>query len=80
MRRKTSSTAASRIIGDNHRLPSAGGLRMQADLQPGLRGGARHCPEVVDDYPEIVPVTQRELDVIESYLGPLLDELLKHTS
>jgi hypothetical protein len=53
---------------------------MQADLQPGLRGGARHCPEVVDDYPEIVPVTQRELDVIESYLGPLLDELLKHTS
>ena len=65
---------------DNHRLPSADGSRLRAEFQPGLRGGARHCPEVVDDYPEHVPVTQRELDVIETYLGSLLDDFLKHTS
>ena len=53
---------------------------MRIDLQHGPCGAARHCPEVVDDYPEIVPVTQRELDVIETYLGSLLDDLLKHTS
>lgn len=53
---------------------------MRADLQQELRRAAHHCPEVVDDYPEIVPVTQRELDVIETYLGSLLDDLLKHTS
>lgn len=32
-------------------------------------------PIVVDDLPEIVPVGSRELDVIETYLGPLLNEL-----
>jgi hypothetical protein len=64
----------------NHRLPSAGGSRMPADLPPELRGGACYCPEVVDDYPALVPVTQRELDVIETYLGSLLDDLLKRTS
>jgi hypothetical protein len=26
-----------------------------------------------------VPVTRRELDVIETYLGGLLDDMLKHT-
>ena len=80
MRRKPSSTSASRMTRDNHRLPSADGSRMDADLQHEPHRAARHCPEVVDDYPEIVPVTQRELDVIETYLGSLLDDLLKHTS
>jgi hypothetical protein len=31
---------------------------------------------VVDDLPQRVPVSQRELDVIETYLGDLLDEAL----
>jgi hypothetical protein len=31
---------------------------------------------VVDDLPRRVPVSQRELDVIETYLGDLLDEAL----
>jgi hypothetical protein len=39
---------------------------------------ARHCPQVVDDCPQAVPVTQRELDVIETYLSSPLDDLLKH--
>lgn len=49
---------------------------MRADLPRGPHRGL----EVVDDYPEVVPVTQRELDVIETYLGSLLDDLLKHNS
>jgi hypothetical protein len=31
---------------------------------------------VVDDLPQRVPVSQRELEVIEAYLGNLLDEAL----
>ncbi len=75
MSRKPSSTSASPVIRDHHRRPSADGSRIRGDLQ---RGPARHCPEVVNDYPEIVPVTQRELDVIETYLGSLLDDMLKN--
>jgi hypothetical protein len=33
-------------------------------------------PNVVDDLPEILPVLQRELDIIETYLGATLDQLL----
>src|SRR5262245_3293878 len=33
-------------------------------------------PVVVDDFPQEIPITQRELDVIETYLGALLDEAL----
>jgi hypothetical protein len=31
---------------------------------------------ILDDLPRPVPVSQRELDVIETYLGDLLDEAL----
>ena len=31
---------------------------------------------VVDDFPAAIPVTPRELDVIEVYLGTLLDDVL----
>ena len=33
-------------------------------------------PVVVDDFPQETPITRRELDVIETYLGALLDEAL----
>jgi len=33
-------------------------------------------PDVVDDFPTSIPVTPRELDVIETYLGALLDDAL----
>src|SRR5207248_2623933 len=33
-------------------------------------------PVVVDDLPQEIPITRRELDVIETYLGALLDEAL----
>ncbi len=31
---------------------------------------------VTDDWPERVPVTQREVDVFEAWFGDILDELL----
>jgi hypothetical protein len=34
-------------------------------------------PKVIDDFPDRVPVASRELDVIEMYLGKLLDEMLR---
>jgi len=33
------------------------------------------CPRVVDDWPEHIPITAAELDVIEAHFGRLLDEL-----
>ena len=31
---------------------------------------------VVDTWPDIIPVTQAEIDVLETFLGELLDEIL----
>jgi hypothetical protein len=34
-------------------------------------------PQVIDDFSHPIPVLERELDAIEMYLGPLLDEMLQ---
>lgn len=34
-------------------------------------------PEVVDSLPETIPITARELDIIETYLGGLINDMLK---
>jgi hypothetical protein len=34
---------------------------------------------VVDDWPECVPVTRAEIDVLETFLGRLLDQVLATT-
>jgi hypothetical protein len=80
MRRKPSSTSASRVIREDNQHQSAGGSHVRADRQQNPRKVAGRWAEVDDDFPEIMPVMQRELDVIESYLGSLLDDLLKHNS
>ncbi len=36
-------------------------------------------PTVLDDWPEHVPVSGAELDIIEAHFGPLLDELFGPT-
>lgn len=41
-----------------------------------IAGGTIDEPSVLDDLPEVIPVTGRELDVIETYLGNLIDQLL----
>jgi hypothetical protein len=33
-------------------------------------------PKIVDDLPEAIPVLSREIDVIETYLGGLLDQMM----
>ena len=80
MGRKSSSTSASRVIRENNQHPSADSSDLRADRQQNPRKVTRNGLEVVDDFPEIVSVTQRELDVIETYLGSLLDELLRNNS
>ena len=52
---------------------------MQGELQRISRCTSRLRPQVIDDFPIAVPVTQRELDVLETYLGSLLDDMLKRT-
>jgi hypothetical protein len=37
------------------------------------------APEVIDDFSRPIPVLERELDAIEIYLGPLLDEMLQRS-
>lgn len=80
MRRKPNSISASRVNREDNQHPSADDRYLRADRQQNSRKIARVSPEVVDDFPEFVPVLQRELDVIETYLGSLLDGLLKHNS
>ena len=41
-----------------------------------ITGGTIDEPSVLDDLPELIPVTGPELDVIETYLGNLIDQFL----
>ena len=34
-------------------------------------------PSVVDDLPDVIPVSEREAKVVELYLGRLIDDLLR---
>jgi hypothetical protein len=52
----------------SHRI-SAHGSSPAASSTDSLR--------VVGDWPEVVPIFADELEVIETYLAPLLDELLR---
>jgi hypothetical protein len=89
MRRKIGSASPARI---NTEMPCRGErLADQATVEcfPGLAGGRDTWSgqpatvtivepglEVVDDLSQAIPVAQRELDVIETYLGALLDDAL----
>ena len=50
---------------------------------PGRRGDPYQprpqvaCPQVIDDFSQPIPVLERELDAIETYLGPLIDKMLQ---
>ena len=73
------------------RRPAVAGSRGRAEARPrrGLRSQLarpiRHSvvmfdgAEVVDDFPQAIPVAPRELEVIETYLGALLDDVLSQT-
>ncbi len=34
------------------------------------------APRVADNWPDLVPIGSRELDALETFLAPLLDEIL----
>ncbi len=47
--------------------------------KPRVRAGKQidlSSPNVTDDWPDRVPVSEAELDLFEVHFGPLLDELL----
>ena len=42
---------------------------------PGKRRRVQKDATVTDDWPEIVPITEAEVHIIEAYFGDVLDEL-----
>jgi hypothetical protein len=65
--------------------------RPRSDNGPRVRGRGRSelarpvrrdgitwaSPRVIDNFPQEIPITRREIDVIETYLGVLLDDTLE---
>lgn len=83
-RRRQDVAGAARDAGARRRTRLTGAQdaqrRRKSQLAPLIRRGVPTFvaagPEVVDDFPTSVPVAPRELDVIETYLGALLDDAL----
>ena len=53
-------------------------LYIQIELWPRIGRPAKHdllAWTITDDWPELVPVTQAEVDVFDSWFGDLFDEL-----
>ena len=85
MGRKASSSAEAQILAQSrtrrrNRLPGrVGGYRKNRKYtfhtwRATKRDNARH--DVVDNLPRIIPALPHELDVIDLYLGALLDQML----
>ena len=58
---------------------SDNGLRKSANIANHVKSSAEHHNDnlaVVDNLTADIPITNRELDVIETYLGALLDRML----
>jgi hypothetical protein len=59
--------------------PSAPRTRKVQPVQPISRQAVKPVAldaAVLDNFPESIPVSQGELDVLDTYLGALLDEVL----
>ena len=59
-----------------HASGRRGTLSVDRDIRVGPVGPTIGAPRVLDDFPTLLPVLDRELEVIETYLGASLDELL----
>lgn len=73
MRRKRGSTVALAIVPQDDLCTGADGSRMHSTRL----SGPAHGLELVDSWPAAVPVTERELDIIETYLGQMIGDVLK---
>jgi hypothetical protein len=58
------------------RADASSGRRRKTDPVKANRPEGQTGLCIVDDFPQGIPVSGRELDVIETYLGDLLDEAL----
>lgn len=66
------------IHGESDQEPFAvAGPVVQPATPRKLRERSLSNPAIIDDFAEAMPITRRELDAIETYLGSLIDELLK---
>jgi hypothetical protein len=64
-----------RSDGRRQRAGHTAGLRRLIAREPE-RNDVDSIPKVIDDFPQAIPVIPRELDVVETYLGALLDAAL----
>lgn len=60
----------------NH-CPQPCGKSRELLAPDGSRGHDSEVWRVTDDWPEIVPITSDEVEVIESFMRQILDDLLK---
>ena len=61
------------------RVPQVGGREAQAANidQPAPEAAASGTHRVIDDFPEFIPVSPKELAAIEMFVGGLIDALVK---
>jgi hypothetical protein len=62
------------VAGPDRRAGAASRRGRKSDVMKPIR--PERPTGIVDDFPQRIPVSQCELDVIECYLGDLLDEAL----
>lgn len=67
MSRKRGSTLALKIVSNDDPCVVADSLPREP----------MSYPEVIDGWPATPPVAERELDIIETYLGQLIGDMLK---
>jgi hypothetical protein len=73
MSRKRSSTVALKIVSNDD--PCVFADRSRAPIS--IPREPLSYPEVIDGWPATPPVTERELELIETYLGQQIGEMLK---
>jgi hypothetical protein len=79
MRRKPDSRHGARTEPGMRRPTVASRRSLNSGLARPVRPFMFDGLDVVDDFPQSIPVGQRELDVIETYLSALLDDALGRT-
>jgi hypothetical protein len=65
-----------RNVGGSNRQARVASRGRKSDVVSPIRASKPIGLTILDDLPQPIPVSQRELDVIETYLGDLLDEAL----
>lgn len=77
MGQRRSPASKVRLARDDRRLSPADRSTSKDKVSRETLGKISDQPKIDDDFPVVLPVTRRELDVLETYLGSLLDTMLK---